>query len=155
MLSCSLSLFISLSVFSSLSLFIFPCFEVPWLVVLMLVCNAFRIRFPFFNTLSAGYQKEQPVWLVSCVSSLLSRVSKVRITFSHFPFGNSCQSHWLNYDNSNNYSACCHDGLSIRFGMQWVSAKPLSTQVLHYANRLQILIGIQLGRYQGFDFSVR
>lgn len=81
MLSCSLSLFIPLSfTFSpcfppSLS-FVSPLhrFEVPCYVVLVLVCNVFRIRFPFFNTLSAGYQQEHS----PCGSCLLSSVSSLQ-----------------------------------------------------------------------------
>lgn len=143
LLSFSLHIFLSLTLspcFPPSLSFVSPLhrFEVPCYVVLVLVCNVFRIRFPFFliHSLQDINRNTARVARVFCLlSSVLCcpgcpGCPRWEFPFPHFPFGNSCQSHWINYDNSNNnnnnYSACCHDGLSIRFGMQWVSAKPLS-----------------------------
>lgn len=76
------------------------------------------------------------------VLCLLSRLSKVRIPFSHL--ATAAKVIGLTTTTTTQRVVM----MDYRLGSK---AKPLSTYVVHYANRLRILIGIELGRLsEGF-----
>lgn len=113
-LHTSLSYPLSLSFSPSLSLLLsclfLPCtaLKCPAMLFLCLFAMFFVFVSLFLMHSLQDINRNSP-----CGSCPLSPVQAIQGENSLFPFGNSCQSHWINYDN--NYSACCHDGLSIRF----------------------------------------